>query len=79
MTAQDEFGERFPERTVKQTFDIAAPAGEQVIPQERLRARTVEQSVDILMPPIMASPLVLASEEPAENSEVLRNTVPWSS
>ena len=25
MTAQDEFGERIPERIVKQTFDIAAP------------------------------------------------------
>ena len=72
MTAQDEFGERSPERIVKQTFDIAPPAGEQVIPQERLRALTVEQRVDIPMPPIMASPLVLASGEPAENPEELR-------
>ena len=43
MTARDDFGERIPERIVKQTFDIAPPAGEQAIPQERLRARTVEQ------------------------------------
>ena len=72
MTAQDEFGERSPERIVKQTFDIAPPAGEQVIPQERLRAQTVEQRVDIPMPPIMASPLVLASGEPADSPEELR-------
>ena len=70
MTAQDEFGERIPERIVKQTFDNAAPAGEQVIPQERLRARTVEQISRC--PPIMASPLVLASDVPAENLEDLR-------
>ena len=72
MTAQDEFGERIPKRIVKQTFDIAALAGEQAIPQERLRARTVEQRVGIPMPPIVASPLVLASDEPAENPEELR-------
>ena len=57
---------------MKQTFDIAPPAGEQVIPQERLRAQTVEQRVDIPMPPIMASPLLLASGEPADSPEELR-------
>ena len=72
MTAQDEFGEHIPERIVKQTFGIAPLAGEQLIPQERLRARTVEQRVDIPMPPIMASPPVLASDKPAENPEELR-------
>ena len=56
---------------MKQTFDIAPLAGEQLIPQERLRARTVEQGVDIPMPPIMASALMLASDEPAENPEEL--------
>ena len=57
---------------MKQTFDIAPPAGEQVIPQERQRAQTVEQRADIPMPPIMGSTLVLASEEPSEDSEELR-------
>ena len=36
MTAQDEFGVRIPGRIVNQTFDIAPPACEQLIPQERL-------------------------------------------
>ena len=62
MTAQDEFGERIPERIAKQTFDNAAPAGEQVIPQNRLRARTVEQRVDIPDASDHGVPLVLASD-----------------
>ena len=45
----------------KQTCDTAAPAGEQVIPQKRLRARTVEQRVDIPMPPIMYRAVVFVN------------------
>ena len=44
----------------------------QVSPRERVRARIAEQRVHIPVPPIKASPFVLARDEPAENPEESR-------
>ena len=73
-------GESIPERIVEQTVDIAASAVPvlliteediaevvQGIPPDRVRAQIAAPRVNIPTPPIMASPLGLARDEPAEN------------